>query len=173
MRRSGPRPERAFERDALTFPARDSAFHLVASAHSRTQGRNAQNTQDATIATDAPEPAKLWRESASATHSGWPATGAATCSTPLRAGAPAARRKPEFLAAGVTGRPAGSCPPTHGGQCLAALADRRSEGAAGTHAAGAAGAQGVAWMTRSGRRERQGCGTGAGGRPTTARPECR
>jgi len=26
------------------------------------------------------------------------------------------------LAAGVTGRPAGSCPPTHGGQCLAALA---------------------------------------------------
>ncbi len=33
------------------------------------QGRNAQNTQDATIATDAPEPAKLWRESASATKS--------------------------------------------------------------------------------------------------------
>lgn len=32
----------------------------------------------APIATDAPEPAKLWRESASATNSGWPAVGAAT-----------------------------------------------------------------------------------------------
>ena len=62
-------PERAFERDALTDSARDSAFDSVASAHSRTQGRNAQNTQDAPIATATPERAKLWRESASATKS--------------------------------------------------------------------------------------------------------
>jgi hypothetical protein len=60
-------PERAFERDALKVSTRDSAFDFVASAHSRTQGRNAQNTQDATIATATPERAKLWRESASAT----------------------------------------------------------------------------------------------------------
>jgi len=60
-------PERAFEREALTFPTRDSAFLPIASAHSRTQGRNAQNIQDAPIATTAPERAKLWRESASAT----------------------------------------------------------------------------------------------------------
>lgn len=33
------------------------------------------------------------------------------------------------------------------------------------------GAQGVARMPRSGRREREGCGTGAGGRPTSPRPE--
>jgi hypothetical protein len=32
------------------------------------------------------------------------------------------------------------------------------------------GAQGVARMTRSGRREREGCGTGVGGRLTPARP---
>lgn len=44
-------------RMTLTFPTHDSAFNSIASAHSRTQGRNAQNTQDATIATDAPEPA--------------------------------------------------------------------------------------------------------------------
>ena len=62
-------PERAFERDALKVCTRDSAFDSIASAHSRTQGRNAQNSQDATIATNAPEPAKLWRESASATNS--------------------------------------------------------------------------------------------------------
>jgi len=58
-----------------------------------------------------------------------------------------------------------------GGGPLAALADRRGGVAAGTHAAGGAGArppgaQGVARMTRSGRREREGCGTGAGGRPS-------
>ena len=79
MRTKRAGPERAFERDALTFPTRDSAFDSIASAHSRTQGRNAQNTQDATIATATPERAKLWRESASATNSGWPAPGAATC----------------------------------------------------------------------------------------------
>ena len=43
-------PERAFERDALTVATRASAFPALASAHSRTQGRNAQNSQDATIA---------------------------------------------------------------------------------------------------------------------------
>jgi hypothetical protein len=96
-------PERAFERDALTGQRATAHSIPVASAHSRTQGRNAQRTHDATIATNAHEPAKLWRESASATNSDWPAVGAATCSPPLRAGSPAARRQAESLAAGVTG----------------------------------------------------------------------
>jgi len=41
----------------------------VESAHSRTQGRDAQRTRDATIATATLERAKLCRESASATKS--------------------------------------------------------------------------------------------------------
>ena len=54
--------------------------------------------------------------------------------------------------------------------------DRRNGEAAGAHAARGAGArrpraQGGARMTRSGRREREGCGTGTGGRPSPARPE--
>jgi hypothetical protein len=86
MRTKRAGPERAFERDALTVSTRDSAFNSIASAHSRTQGRNAQRTQDATIATNAPEPAKLWRESASATNP----VGPPLVQPPARSGALAA-----------------------------------------------------------------------------------
>lgn len=61
--------------------------------------------------------------------------------------------------------------PTNSGHCPAALIDRRSGGDAGTQGAGIEGAHAVARMTRSGRREREGCAAGAGGRPSSPRPE--
>jgi hypothetical protein len=81
---------------------------LAQSRSCRTQGRNAQNTQDATIATATLERAKLWRESASATIP----VGPPLVQPPARSGAKAAfafsslsdTERPPGVSLGAAGR---------------------------------------------------------------------
>jgi hypothetical protein len=152
-------PERAFEREALKVSTRDSAFHALASAHSRTQGRNAQRTETPRL-----QPTLTnWRSSGASRRAPLIPVGPPLVQPPARSGAKAAFA---FSSLSDTERPPGVL---SGRRAASSPGRSLSEGA--SRARGCEGRKGRTlwlWTCRTPQRRRsvQGCAAGAGGRPS-------